>query len=192
MHAALIKRRAANLAPAAGRGFRWYSEGLSEIRANAGIAPDGTNTAVKLTANTSTYPHYIYGGHAPVVQLNVPYTFSVYAKSAGWRYTRISYYRDGALRSINLDLLTGAYTMPPPGSVNRPLAYRVETLSDGWYRVSITEAAAKNNQPAPEIVFTDANANFHIPGDGTSGILLWGYQINPGGPAPYNPAPPPV
>lgn len=195
MHAALIKRRVANLAPVAGRGFEWYWEGLPENpRANAGTAPDGTNTAVKLTASTSTQGHYILAAppsHAPATPQNAPYTFSVFVKSAGWRHVIVSYQWDYTDHWLTLDLLTGTYTMPPAGSLFCPRAYRVETLVDGWYRVHITEIRGVGTESAPVIYLTDANGN-DAPGDGVSGVLLWGYQVNAGGPAPYNPAPPPV
>lgn len=197
MHAALIKRRAANLAPAAGRGFVWYGEGLTRAaQPNAGIAPDGTNTAVKITANTNVAIHLIVAfapDNLPDIPQGSPYTFSVFVKSAGWRYVRISfewYYTD---HHLDLDLLTGTYTMPPVGSLLRPRAYRVETLPDGWYRVSITEVNTETaGGMSARVYFVDAAGNLNIPGDGTSGILLWGYQVNAGGPAPYNPALPPA
>ena len=196
MHAALIKRKAPNLAPAAGRGFNWYREGLTEqARANAGIAPNGTNTAVKITANTTTGEHFIVAfppGNAPTIPQGSPYTFSVFVKSAGWRYVRISFEWYYANHYLDLDLLTGTYTMPPAGDGRRPRAYRVETLPDGWYRVSITEANTASGNMSARVYFVDASGNLNIPGDGTSGILLWGYQINAGGPAPYNPALPPA
>lgn len=197
MHAALIKRRVANLAPAGGRGFGWYREALAEApRANAGMAPDGTNTAVKITPNTSTNAHLIVAfapDNLPNIPKDSPYTFSVFVKSAGWRHARISFEWYYADHYLDLDLLTGTYAIPPAGSPFRPRAYRVETLSDGWYRVSITEVNTETaGGMSARVYFTDASGNFNIPGDGTSGILLWGYQINPGGPAPYNPALPPA
>lgn len=195
MHAALVKRRVANLAPAAGRGFNWYRESLTENpRANAGIAPDGTNTAVKLTANTDAKGHFIVAfppGNLPAIPKDSPYTFSAFVKSAGWRYVRISFEWYYADHHLDLDLLTGTYTMPPVGSPFRPRACRVETLPDGWYRVSITEVNTETaGGMSARVYFVDAAGSTNIPGDGTSGILLWGYQINTGGPAPYNPAPP--
>lgn len=196
MHAALVKRRVANLAPVGARGFWWYREGLTEApRANAGIAPDGTNTAVKITANTDAKAHLIVAfapGAIPPIPQGSPYTFSVFVKSAGWRYARISFEWYYADHHLDLDLLTGTYTMPPADSSNRPRAYRVETLPDGWYRVSITEANTASGNMSARVYFVDAAGSQNTPGDGTSGILLWGYQINTSGPAPYNPAPPPV
>ena len=197
MHAALIKRRAANLAPAAARLFYWYREGLKgAAQANAGIAPNGTNTASKLTANANAEAHAIVAfppGDIPTIPQGSPHTFSVFVKSAGWRYARISFEWYYADHYLDLDLLTGTYTMPPVGHPNRPRAYRVEALPDGWYRVSITEANTQSSGGmTARVYFTDAAGNFNIPGDGTSGILLWGYQINAGGPAPYNPALPPA
>jgi len=196
MNVALVKRRVANLAPVGARGFRWYAEALTDSpRANAGIAPDGTNTAVKLTANTDAKGHLIVAfppSNLPNIPKDSPYTFSVFVKSAGWRYVRISFEWYYTNHQLDLDLLTGTYTMPPAGDGRRPRARRVETLPDGWYRVSITEVNTQTAGMSARVYFADAAGNLDIPGDGTSGILLWGYQINAGGPAPYNPAPPPV
>ena len=192
MNSALIKRRAANLAPAGnGRIFKWYAEALTtHPQPNAGLAPDGSNTATLITANTTSNPHYIYAftpDHAPSTELNLPYTFSVYVKSAGWRYVRVAYQWYYTPHYLNLDLLTGAYTVPPVGNVARPRAHRVEVLPGGWYRVSITEASSQG-QMNPSIALVDVNTNMSVPGDGISGVLLWGFQVNRGGPAPYNPA----
>lgn len=196
MHAALIKRKAANLAPAGnGRGFWWYREALDGPYHNAGIAPDGTNTAAKLVSTTATAWHKItaFSPSSPKVESGRPYTFSIFLKSAGWRYVRVLYEWASIHRYLDLDLLTGAYV--PASGAGRPRAYRVETLPDGWYRVSITEATSQSDQgliPAVALIDKLSAPTLNIPGDGTSGILLWGYQINPGGPAPYNPALPPV
>lgn len=194
MHAALIKRRAANLAPAGnGRGFWWYREGLIGPQHQAGIAPDGTNTATKLVATTATEWHKNTAfppDNAPKVESGRPYTFSIFLRSAGWRYVRVLYEWGSIHRGLDLDLETGGYASGAGAS--RPRAHRVETLPDGWYRVSITEATAQPDQgAAPSVALVDklAAPTLNIPGDGTSGIFLWGYQINPGGPAPYNPAP---
>lgn len=195
MNVALVKRRVANLAPAGARGFLWYAEALTDSpRANAGIAPDGTNTAVKITANTNAKAHLIVAfppGNIPDIPQGSLHTFSVFVKSAGWRYVRISFEWYYADHYLDLDLLTGTYAMPPAGDGRRPRACRVETLPDGWYRVSITEVNTETaGGMSARMYFVDAAGNPNIPGDGTSGILLWGYQINTGGPAPYNPAPP--
>lgn len=198
MHAALIKRRAANLAPAGnGRGFWWYRENLDGPQHQAGIAPDGTNTAAKLVSTTATAWHKITAfpdsGNALKVESGRPYTFSIFLKSAGWRYVRVIHEWASIHRYLDLDLLTGAYVLAP--SRERPRAYRVETLPNGWYRVSITEATSQGDQsliPAVALIDKLSAPTLNIPGDGTSGVLLWGYQINPGGPAPYNPALPPA
>lgn len=63
----------------------------------------------------------------------------------------------------------------------------VESIGDGWYRISVTGvcSAAGANIALRVELRNGTNANYT--GDGTSGIFIWGAQLNQGDLQPYRP-----
>jgi hypothetical protein len=148
-----------------------WSKTNAAISNNSASSPVGTMTADKLVMGAGIDPNSATANglfRIETVAANT-YTYSVYAKAAEFSVLRV---REGVASGSFLDvnLLTGAITNPDPSSFVNPIAV---ALSDGWWRVSFTSYAGVTT--LQRYVYRAAST-----GDGTSGILIWGAQVNIG------------
>lgn len=158
----------------------WLPTGLlafgSGSTANAIAAPNDQITADLLVENTAA------GNHMVAQSINVTtgtvYTVSAFAKAAPT--TRrvqllVSNTNFGVTPSAIFDLATGTIT----GNNNSTAI--ITPFPNGWYRVTMTTiAATSTGANSASIRLVDAsNANSYT-GDGTSGIYLWGAQLEAG------------
>lgn len=142
---------------------------------NAGTAPDGTNSAYKVVAvSGQTIPsntNYLRTA-ALTVTNGAAYTTSVYAKAAGYNSLNLRFSSGANLGSTNgvvvFNLSTGAVEVGG-GAFNAT----IQSVGNGWYRCSVTGSAAATTHYAG-IWNDDTTATT---ADGTSGILLWGFQV---------------
>lgn len=148
----------------------------STITNNAVVAPDGTTTADKLvcdsTANISHYfnsPYYTYTGQV---------VCSVHVKPAEFNHVVIQIIKNGGAgyaspSDLVVNLIDGTYTGGVGGDPT------VDRLKDGWVRISI-----KSNDDTATSVAMRAllynGTSIIFNGDGTSGIYVWGAQIEVG------------
>jgi hypothetical protein len=148
------------------------------ISANATLAPDGTQTADKYVENTalSAFHRIIVGFSAEAI----PYTLSVHAKADGRNFIRLSNASDNQFAYFNVS--TGAL-----GTVSSGVEAVITPVSNGFYRCSITftPASAATKTIGFNAAAVDNSTNYQ--GDGTSGIFLWGAQLNVGSLQPYYP-----
>ena len=140
---------------------------------NAAIAPDGTPSATLIVPSTASATQNIAGLHDSPAGVN---TFSIYAKSAGYRYFQCLHSRSAGGDSgyVTFDLTTGAVTNSSVWSGS------VVNVGNGWYRLvatttSLTGASGNSNV---RWAFTDGSASRGpaFTGNGTSGIYVWGAQ----------------
>jgi hypothetical protein len=146
----------------------------SSISNNTTTAPNGTTTADSLIENTATDNHFAF---ADSTQLNgTQYTYSVYAKSIGGRNIRV-FGSSGFGGDVIVDLANGS-VLSGSGVV--------ENVGNGWYRISITATTTTTTVRA--ILYAVNGTSTSYTGNGTSGVFLWGAQLNIGSTAkPYFP-----
>lgn len=135
-------------------------------------APDGTSTANLAVPNTTLAQHRLYY----ILSISEPYTLSVYAKSAGYNF--ISFGQAGGVsgQSIIFDIVNGTIS----GSENGYSA-QIENVGNGWFRCSlIRTSTAAPTSVSRWIIVRNANSNTDYAGDGTSGVYLWGHQLETG------------
>lgn len=152
----------------------------STIVENNATAPDGTLTADKLVENTSNTPHYLYQV-ATTAAGSVTVAYRV--KASGRDYLQIRLQEDGAfLARAEFNLSTGT-AIPISGSVAKIVA-----LKDGWYLISLTATSAGSSTFQTQLwLYNDTPVSTYT-GDGTSGIYVWGAQIEAGAfPSSYIP-----
>lgn len=145
--------------------------GLS-ISANAINAPNDTLTADRVIENSANSDHYFY--QTVSVTAGTTYTISLFVKNNGRRYCYLldGYTANGRFFDIQEGLVLGNFIGSSVGNI--------ESLSNGWYRISITVTSSgslmslyfglSNNGTSP--VYT---------GDGTSGFYIWGAQLEQSG-----------
>jgi hypothetical protein len=128
---------------------------------NAILAPDGTLTADKLTENDADNFHRIRQG----ITSGVTGVFSVFLKAA--ERTRVNLGTSDINLIAGFDLSAGS-VVSGTGSI--------EPFGDGWYRCSIS---ATFTTSGPFLLLRNSSSEFYT-GDGTSGIYLWGAQLEAG------------
>jgi len=162
-------------------GTTWTTTGLlafgSGSTLNATVAPDGQTTADLVTENTSTSEHRIETTSISWVA-NTAYTLTMFAKANG--RTRMDFFGVGGGnftggRNVSFNLSTGTVI-----TTDGPIA-SIEARANGWYRIRMTlTTSATPSASSLFIRFLDNSNNFSYTGDGTSGIYLWGAQLEAG------------
>ena len=132
---------------------------------NAIASPNGSVTADKVTEDTATGFHRIGQQFSHVA--GATYTFTVFVKAA--ERTRIHLQLSSNLFRIALfDLATGTTTSPHATIIN---------YGNDWYRCSLTSTASTTSNATVYVEITDDSGNRQYAGDGTSGIYIWGAQL---------------
>ncbi len=158
----------------------WNNSNLT-ITANATAAPDGTATA------DSLIPTAVSGGHEVSATAGsgtvAKWTFSCYYKPFGYNYGTMGIQTGGGgtVDSVwVIDLVNGIFTDQDNfGSAPTGLTTSVEMLANGWVRAIITLDATTGNL-AMKIGALNAATLANFTGDGSSGIYIWGAQVEAG------------
>jgi hypothetical protein len=146
----------------------WASNLNASVSANAAVAPNGTTTADKIVEDTSTSQHFI--GQSPTSINSVGHTISVYAKAAERSF--LFFFEDSAGgRNAYFDLSNGTI-----GNVGGSATASITSVGNGWYRCSVTYTAS-GTLVRMRVAPATANGTNSYTGDGTSGIFVWGAQV---------------
>lgn len=169
----LIKTAAVNLLKDSVTYSGWGSAGQT-FQTNAAISPSGSNDAVKLVAGAVSGGKFSYRS----VSTTATNVCSVYVKAG--EYTNIQFRDLAASRFYtNFDLSAGSYV---GGGLNF-ISAGIQGVGDGWYRCFVVNSRIGGIAFAiagyPDgVTVTTSSPNFT--GDGTSGIYIWGAQVENG------------
>lgn len=157
---------------------RPWSYSNSSITPNAVTAPDGSSTGDKLVESASTAWHYITG--TPVSFSPQVYSFSIYAKAAERSVLQIVPNGSAFPSSYaNFDLSAG--TVSASNGLEDSFIIPVQ---DGWYRCVLVDTSTSSVLiNAAFVACYDsplAGRASSYTGDGTSGIYIWGAQVEEG------------
>jgi hypothetical protein len=152
------------------------------ITANAEVAPDGTTTADKIVENNATGIHHLWHTGRNVASGST-YTFSLFVKKSERnvliRLDNISASStwNGVTPTVIFDFATESITVNN-GSINSGFI----PYPNGWYRLYVTGVATATTNTSPNILLVSGtsagSANYE--GDGTSGLFIWGAQLEEG------------
>jgi hypothetical protein len=141
------------------------------VTANVAVAPNGATTADKVAEDTSTNFHavseYVTGFASGAVL-----TLSIYAKAAGRTLFRIQTdasggfgFADFNLSAVTATSGTGVFT-----------AGSIQAVGDGWYRCSVRCTTSTAGAVGLKVILGTTTIGSYT-GDGTSGLFLWGAQL---------------
>jgi hypothetical protein len=159
-----------------------WTKGNSSITANTIVAPDGTLTADKLVEDTSSATHYARRSTSPTINTN-PITFSVYVKAAERIYVGLAIQEATTFTrqsNVNFNLGSGtANTVNSIGGAGSASA-TIIPVGNGWYRCTLTTTLGGTDTNALSWIYVSTSSGFNYTGDGTSGIYIWGAQLEVG------------
>lgn len=149
-----------------------WSKLRSSIISNVTSSPSGVLSADRLVEDTSNQTHPLF--RSPTLSSNTTYTFSVFVKSSGRNFVRLSISANVVSPlTIDLDLTSGNFT------TTDPLRTSIKTCSNGWFRISGTVTAV-SSVAGTTLFFLypciSLGNNIYL-GDGTSGLYVWGAQM---------------
>jgi hypothetical protein len=162
----------------------WNKQNLT-ITANDTTSPDGYVNADKLTesSDVSAVSHYVNGNNFSVVT-NTIYTFSVFAKSNGRGIQVRAQNASGnfAYVYVNYDLTLGVVDATAEGNAEY-VDSDIQDYGNGWYRcilqMKYTDAGNTLGRFSA-FTYNESINNHSYTGNGTSGIYLYGAQVEQG------------
>lgn len=146
-----------------------WTKANGTVTANAATAPDGTLTADKFVPNTTSASHAVQQS----VTTSGTVVVSFYAKPAGYSYAVIS---SSANNYVYFDVASGVVVSTAGTGWSSPA---ITSVGNGWYRCSAVTSVANTRYDILCYNTTQASGNSAptFAGDGTSGIFIWGAQL---------------
>jgi len=136
------------------------------IQSNVTTSPDGSTNADLNQEDTTNGSHFMFKDFN--LLSGQTYTISVFAKKNGTN--RNLRFGDGGIGwssgfNVNFDLTNGT---ADSGAV-------IENYGNGWYRCSVNGTTSATTSRL--IIYNLLNTSTSYQGDGTSGVYVWGFQI---------------
>jgi hypothetical protein len=146
----------------------------ASIAANTATAPNGTVTADTLIEDSTT------GGHVVVQSIsgapdNTSFTSSCYCKALTRSWVAVTVVgKNGSINRVWFNLANGSQ-----GTTNGTVTnFSAVSVGDGWYRIAVTASSATGGgNLGMRISLGSADNTPSYTGDGTSGIYIWGAQL---------------
>jgi len=154
-----------------------WSLSFATIQNDVAQAPDGTLAADRLKEDANNNIHRV--SKTTNVVGSKEYTASAYFKADQRAFAGL-YFADGfATFARGFDLSTGA-TEAISGT-SSPTSWTITDVGNGWYRCTITATTnASATTGSWQLRMGSASGTYSYLGDDTSGMYLWGAQLEPG------------
>jgi hypothetical protein len=181
----LVEEQRTNLVTYSERINFWGPQNAT-VLTNVDISPDGTLTSDEVVENTAGNLGTFRLVLRPLSATSgTTYTLTIYAKrppTGSERFLQLTFGSNSfsEVPFANFDLSTG---MIPAFGVGNSASSSIESVGNGWYRCRLT-ATANTTASSSVFILLQQNRNAvrfaGYPGDGTSGIYVWGAQLEAG------------
>lgn len=162
----------------------WGTPTNATISANSVAAPDGATTADSLVELIATGLHAQDTTAVGFVTSTV-YTLSIFVKPIGSARAILGFPVTVFTDRFARFNLTGSGSVV---SVDGAMSATIQQLNDGWFRISATSPCVSGAFSRATIFISNSANDVSYTGDGTSGLYLWGAQLEAGGfPTSYIP-----
>jgi hypothetical protein len=141
---------------------------------NTAISPSGATDADKLVEDTSSNTHLVY--RLVNVGVTTPISFSVFAKASERSWIQLECgdnFTAGSTAYFNLSNGT-------IGTVGAGATASIQSMGNGWYRCVVVATPTATTSNGFYVNIATANGTRSYAGDGTSGVFLWGAQLEVG------------
>jgi hypothetical protein len=158
-----------------------WTKALASITSNTIVAPDGTSTGDKLVEDTTASDVHRIDQLSITVVSGTTYAASIYLKAAERTKARIVYLGSGT-SGVYADADLSAGTIGAATAFNTAAAVTssIQSVGNGWYRCTVVGSQSVGTSGSFRIEMLDASGNRTYTGDGTSGIYIWGAQLEAG------------
>jgi hypothetical protein len=171
----LIEKVRTNLALYSEAQDSWTDQFQTSVTANAAANPlNGAVTADKVIPSATTDDHYRGLSMGSIIG---EFTSSIYVKADGYSIIDYGVYNNSTssypVRAV-FDLSTQTIT-----HINGSIS-SITSVGSGWYRISVTASVASTSTMGIYHRVRSTGTSGAYAGDGTSGMLLWGCQLETG------------
>jgi hypothetical protein len=158
------------------------------VTANDAVAPDGTTTADKLIEDTSDNLHFVRADAVARGAAGGLLSNSFFAKAGERRFITFTGGHSNAQNYfVVFDLQDGVVVTSGVSGTSVLSSFNIELIGNGWYRCTVVGSVSASfthrlfyisliENPAD----IDGRGQETYTGDGTSGIYIWGAQIEEG------------
>jgi hypothetical protein len=148
-----------------------WTKTRSSITANATTSPDGTTNADRFVIDTTAATNHAVGQSASVTS-GTTYALTVFAKADQFSQINLRFSAQFPAGNVYYDLNSG--TVSSAGSV---VSASMTSFGNGWWRCVLVMTANATGASAPQIFLAQGNSITIATADGTSGLFIWGAQL---------------
>jgi hypothetical protein len=160
--------------------FSAYNATRASVTANADTSPEGLKNAAKLVEDiTAGNTHKMVPPASDPFTSGTTYSISVFAKAAGRTQFKLQAGTTAVAPYNAVFNLTGESSPTAPTNNDEGTA-SMEYYGNGWYRCKIEGFEADQSASTTPNFFLQSSGNASYDGDGTSGILFYGFQLEEG------------
>lgn len=145
---------------------------------DATVAPNGTMTAELIVEDLNFTNHQIVRGTTINTLVGGIYTASIYLKKKENSFALVGLTNGVAATFVSVNLTSGV-VVGNIGSPANPLSFSSVDAGNGWWRVSLSVQATINAALVMDVRMSKDGlwANRSYQGDNTSGLYIWGAQL---------------